>query len=68
MDLELIKRISVGASYKSADLLHKYLGNISQISKKGAIDIVTEADIESEKVLTSESLFLDPCICAAKCR
>lgn len=51
MDLELIKRISVGASYKSADLLHKYLGNISQISKKGAIDIVTEADIESEKVI-----------------
>ncbi len=51
MDLELIKRVSVGASYKSADLLHKYLGNISQISKKGAIDIVTEADIESERVI-----------------
>ncbi len=50
MDLEFVKRVGVGAAYKSADVLQKRLGNIS-IEKKGAIDLVTEADTESEKII-----------------
>ncbi len=51
MDLEYVKRVGTGAAYKSAEVLHKYLGNLSRISKKGAIDLVTEADTESEKII-----------------
>ncbi|MEE8400262.1 MAG: inositol monophosphatase family protein [Desulfobacterales bacterium] len=48
MDLDLIKRIGVGAAYKGAEVIRTCFGKISQINKKGAIDLVTEADVGSE--------------------
>jgi myo-inositol-1(or 4)-monophosphatase len=51
MDLELVKRTGIAAAYKGADALRARLGAISNINKKGAIDLVTEADIESEKLI-----------------
>jgi myo-inositol-1(or 4)-monophosphatase len=53
MDLERIKRVAVAAAYKGADVLRRKLGKISGIDKKGASDLVTEADIGSEKIILS---------------
>jgi len=49
MDLENIKNTSIKAAYRSAEILNGYLGKLTTIGKKGPIDLVTEADIESEK-------------------
>jgi myo-inositol-1(or 4)-monophosphatase len=49
MDLERAKRVGLAAAYQSAEILRSQLGKISQIAKKGAIDLVTEADLESER-------------------
>ncbi len=51
MDLAMVKRIGVAAAYKGAKLLRFHFGTISKIEKKGAIDLVTEADIASEKAI-----------------
>jgi hypothetical protein len=49
MDLERVNRVAIAAAYKGADVLRCQLGKISHVDKKGAIDLVTEADIGSEK-------------------
>lgn len=49
IDLEHIKNVGVGAAYGSAGILKKHLGRLTAIQKKGPKDLVTEADIESEK-------------------
>ncbi len=49
MDLGQVKRIGIGAAYHGGKILQAYFGKILKISKKGAIDLVTEADIETEK-------------------
>ena len=61
MDLEKIKNTGINAAYKSAKILNGYLGRLTTINKKGPIDLVTEADIESEKqiIATIRSLFPD---------
>lgn len=51
MDLEYVQRIAIAAAIKGAEVLHSFLGNINSVSKKGAIDLVTEADKESERVI-----------------
>ncbi len=51
MDIEYIRRIGIAAAYKGGSVLRHFLGNISRIDKKGAIDLVTEADTGSEKVI-----------------
>ena len=51
MDLEHVKRVGIAAAYKSATVLNSYFGKISGVNKKGAIDLVTVADTESEKVI-----------------
>ncbi len=51
MDLRLIERVGVGAAFKSAEILRSYFGNINEISKKGEIDLLTKADIASEKII-----------------
>jgi len=51
MDLELIKRLAVAAAYKGARAIMPFYGRLSKINKKGAIDLVTEADTESEKII-----------------
>jgi myo-inositol-1(or 4)-monophosphatase len=51
MDLELVSRIATRAAYRAGRVLNDRFGKIIQISKKGAIDLVTEADIESEQAI-----------------
>jgi myo-inositol-1(or 4)-monophosphatase len=61
MDLERIKDTGIGAAYKSAATLNHYLGNLTSVRKKGPTDLVTEADVESEKTIiqTIRSRFPD---------
>ncbi|MBC8394116.1 MAG: inositol monophosphatase, partial [Deltaproteobacteria bacterium] len=51
MDLEYVKRVGIAAAYKGAGVLRTFLGRISKVNKKGAIDLVTAADTTSERVI-----------------
>ena len=51
MELEQVKHTGLIAARKSADVLLSHFGKISSIKKKGAIDLVTIADTESEKTI-----------------
>jgi myo-inositol-1(or 4)-monophosphatase len=66
MDLELVKRIGIAAAYKGGGVLMAHFGKISKIDKKGAIDLVTEADTESESAIigTIKNVFADHTILA----
>ena len=66
MDMELVKRIGIAAAYKGGGVLMSHYGNVSRIDKKGAIDLVTEADTESESVIieTIRKVFTDHTILA----
>jgi myo-inositol-1(or 4)-monophosphatase len=59
MELDLVKRVGMSAAIKGASILKSYFGKIKNISKKGAIDLVTEADMNSEKEIlkTIKSVF-----------
>ncbi len=66
MDLERVKRVGIAAAYKGGSVLRSHYGRISRIDKKGAIDLVTEADTESEKVIidTIQNVFPDHAVLA----
>ncbi|MBU0699321.1 MAG: inositol monophosphatase [Proteobacteria bacterium] len=51
MNLEPQKRVAIAAAFKGGSVLRSHYGKISSIGKKGAIKLVTEADIESEKII-----------------
>jgi len=51
MALERAKRIGVAAAYKAAEIQLSKVGRLRQVRKKGAKDLVTEADAESERVI-----------------
>ena len=51
MDLGQIQRVAIAAAYRSAEVLRSRFGHLSDIRKKGAIDLVTEADIASEQCI-----------------
>ncbi len=51
MDLNKIQTIGISAANKGAEILLSYFGKISEYDKKGATDLVTRADIESEKAI-----------------
>ncbi|MEE4356825.1 MAG: inositol monophosphatase family protein [Desulfococcaceae bacterium] len=51
MDTEYIRRSGIAAAYKGGAELRHYFGNLSRIDKKGEIDLLTEADLASEKVI-----------------
>jgi len=51
MDLAEIQMIGISAAYKGAEILLSYFGKISEYNKKGVTDLVTIADIESEKAI-----------------
>jgi myo-inositol-1(or 4)-monophosphatase len=55
MDIDLLQRTAIGAAYKSAKAIRSRLGGVN-IRKKGAIDLVTEADIESENIIVETIL------------
>ena len=66
MDLKFVKRVGIAAAYKGGNILRSHYGKINKIDKKGAIDLVTEADTESEKAIieTIKKLFPDHTILA----
>jgi len=51
MDLEYVQRVGTDAAFKGAEILHSYYGKIDNIIKKGEIDLLTEADTASEKII-----------------
>ena len=51
MDLDLVKRTAIAAAYRGAEVLRSYFGKNPSVQKKSAIDLVTEADIASEKAI-----------------
>jgi myo-inositol-1(or 4)-monophosphatase len=69
MDFNPFKQTAIAAAYKSAKILQERFGNISRIRKKDAVEIVTEADIESEKqiISTIHDRFPDHSILSEEC-
>ena len=56
MDLEHAMRVGIAAAYAGARVVRDRYGNISQIDKKGAFNLLTEADTGSEKkIITTNS-------------
>jgi myo-inositol-1(or 4)-monophosphatase len=51
MDIELIKRTGMTAAFNGGKILRKYFRKLIQIKKKGDIDLVTQADLESEQTI-----------------
>ncbi|MGD2269122.1 MAG: inositol monophosphatase family protein [Desulfobacterales bacterium] len=56
MDLNTVRRVAIAAAYRGSAVIRNQLGRPSRIKKKGAIDLVTEADTRSEMVLTETIL------------
>jgi myo-inositol-1(or 4)-monophosphatase len=51
MDLDHIKRTAIAAAFQGGEALRARFGKLTEIRKKGAIDLVTEADTASERVI-----------------
>ncbi|MBI9084090.1 MAG: inositol monophosphatase [Desulfobacterales bacterium] len=51
MDLQQVKRIAVAAAFSGGRILLSHFGNRFRIEKKSANDLVTEADIASERII-----------------
>ncbi len=51
MNIERIKTVGIGAAYSGGRILRDFLGKIKTPEHKGAIDLVTEADLGSEKAI-----------------
>jgi myo-inositol-1(or 4)-monophosphatase len=51
MDIDLIQRTGIKAAYRSGRILNHHFGRLTRVDKKGAIDLVTAADLESEKTI-----------------
>jgi myo-inositol-1(or 4)-monophosphatase len=67
MDLELAKKVGIAAAYKGQRVhLSHYGRGKSKVEKKGVIDLVTEADTESEKIIlgTIKNTFPDHSVLA----
>jgi len=66
MNLESVKQVAIRAAYRAGGILNNFFGNLTQVTKKGAIDLVTEADIESEQAIveTIRATFPDHAILA----
>jgi len=66
MDFHEIKRVGMAAACRGAEVLCAHFGRLSRIGKKGRIDLVTEADTGSERVVieTIRNAFPDHAILA----
>lgn len=66
MDIEQIKQVGIRAAYRGGEILKRHFGHLSAVGKKGLIDLVTVADIESEKAIVDSirSAFPDHSILA----
>jgi myo-inositol-1(or 4)-monophosphatase len=52
VDLEKIRDVGLAAGSRAGEILRKHWGKTHTVEKKGAIDLVTEADVASEKAIT----------------
>jgi myo-inositol-1(or 4)-monophosphatase len=66
MDIETIKKTGMSAAHKGAEALRLHFEKITRVNKKGRIDLVTEADTASEKIIikTIRAAFPDHAILA----
>lgn len=66
MDIERIKKIGIAAAISGGKVLKAHYGELRSVRKKGAIDLVTEADIRSEAAIidTIAAAFPDHAILA----
>lgn len=66
MDMEQIKRVGIAAACNGGKVLREHFGTLRSVHKKGAIDLVTEADIRSEAAIidTIANTFPDHAILA----
>ncbi len=66
MEIEPIKQVGIRAAYRAGEILKNHFGHLTSVTKKGAIDLVTVADIESEQAIveTVRSRFPDHAILA----
>lgn len=53
MTLDEYTQIAVRAAYQAGGILNEHFGRLTHITKKGLIDLVTAADIASEKTILS---------------
>ncbi|UCD79433.1 MAG: inositol monophosphatase [Desulfobacterales bacterium] len=69
MDFEPCKKTAIAAAYKAARKLQSRFGNISRVRKKDAVEIVTEADTESEKeiIATIQARFPEHAVLSEEC-
>lgn len=51
MMLEEARHTAIAAAYHGARKLRRHFGNLSGVTKKGAIDLVTDADTSSERAI-----------------
>ncbi|MFO8084578.1 MAG: inositol monophosphatase family protein [Desulfobacterales bacterium] len=51
MNNENIKNVGLAATFRGSEILRKYFGKLPGVMKKGAIDLVTEADLEAERAI-----------------
>lgn len=51
MDMKRIRQIGTQAACKSGEILKSHFGRLHDVRKKGAIDLVTEADVKSEAAI-----------------
>ena len=51
MDIDQIKRVGVAAACNGGKVLKDHFGRLRAVRKKGVIDLVTEADIQSEAII-----------------
>lgn len=66
MDMDHVIRVATRAAYKAGAVLREFQGNLTDIRKKGDIDLVTEADTASEALIidTIQADFPDHAILA----
>ncbi len=66
MDIEWIKQIGIRAAYRGGEILKRHFGHLTTVNKKGIIDLITVADIESEQAIVESirSAFPDHSILA----
>jgi myo-inositol-1(or 4)-monophosphatase len=51
VDLERIKAVGLAAAARAGDILRGHWGKTAKVEKKGAINLVTEADLASEEAI-----------------
>jgi len=66
MNMDKITQVAIRAAYGAGEILKQHFGRLDQVEKKGAIDLVTIADVESEQAIVKEirSIFPDHAILA----